>query len=602
MKSLDVIYINNKNEFICKIEDYFYILSEKYIYEAGLTIYSENRLNIFNCMGYKIFSITLHDYLKCDDIIELLSSSEHEIYSYDFYIIETHENIYYVENSQVISTLKRIRENIDYPLLEIFCGEYGIVSYLSFFDNNDFDIQIKTIDGVYNFDFPLVYRKSNKTFECLNLVLYPTQKTIEYSEVILQDESYIMGDTRVESNSDSEENIRVLLNSSGELCPVYKVEKLDKFNDLGYPIYKSYSSRGVFENIFSVHGGKGATDIQSKCSAIGEAYERYSARIFDYDNHGLICESLSVLKQKNNVLSPESLVLDNNFTNQFSDNKVFEWIEAYSLTKSETIYVPANSVFFPYDRENKMMLHSQSTTGLSAEVILSRAILQALLEILERDSYSIVHKALLSVQAIDLSTIADKKILSIIQFLKDKKIQVHLSLINQFDFVYVVHCTLESDTFPIFTHGSGANLNVNIAIKRALYEALQMRVSQIEMNNINDKSLKDSPFIKWGSGQEDSVEPFLTKFSSGEIDIRNTLNLSTGNIKNDIEFLVDNLKSNNFEVICVNLTRDDAPLSCVRVIVPGLQDIDNFNSRITPRLSKILREENKQLNCIELFS
>lgn len=248
------------------------------------------------------------------------------------------------------------------------------------------------------------------------------------------------------------------------------------------------------------------------------------------------------------------------------------------------------------------MLHSQSTTGISAEVSTSRAILQALLEILERDSYSIVHKALLSVKEIDENTIKDEKILNTINYLKVRNIRVHLSLISQFDFVYVVHCTLESETFPIFTHGSGANLNINIAIKRAIFEAIQMRVSQIELKSNGDSLLKETPFIKWGEGEEEFVKPFLTKFSSEVIDVSKVIDFSTGNIKTDIEFLVSKLKSNNFEVICVNLSRDDVPLSCVRVIVPGLQDIDNFNGRVTPRLAKILKEQNRQLNCIELFS
>ncbi|HEM3703580.1 TPA: YcaO-like family protein, partial [Streptococcus suis] len=537
----------------------------------------------------------LHDYNKIDDIIQLFNSVENEKQVYEFYIIETYENIYYVKGPQATSAIKRIRENVPYYLLEIFSDDYGIVSYPSYFDKND----IKTyIEGIYNFDFPLVYRKNSNRFDCINLVLYPTKKTVRFSEVILLDESYVAGDTRVKSDRDSD----VVLNSIGELSPIYDIEKLDEFSDLGYPVYKTYSSRGAFENIFSVHGGKGMTDFQSKCSALGEAYERYSARLFEYDEQKIICGSFTSMKQRNRVLHPESLVLDVDYNNIFSEKKIFEWVEAYSLTNEKMIYVPANSVFFPYDRDNKLMLHSQSTTGISAEVSTSRAILQALLEILERDSYSIVHKALLSVKEIDENTIKDEKILNTINYLKVRNIRVHLSLISQFDFVYVVHCTLESETFPIFTHGSGANLNINIAIKRAIFEAIQMRVSQIELKSNGDSLLKETPFIKWGEGEEEFVKPFLTKFSSEVIDVSKVIDFSTGNIKTDIEFLVSKLKSNNFEVICVNLSRDDVPLSCVRVIVPGLQDIDNFNGRVTPRLAKILKEQNRQLNCIELFS
>ncbi|HFU4324767.1 TPA: YcaO-like family protein, partial [Streptococcus suis] len=565
------------------------------IKEVGLTIYSENKVNIINLQDYNILVIVLHDYNKIDDIIQLFNSVENEKQVYEFYIIETYENIYYVKGPQATSAIKRIRENVPYYLLEIFSDDYGIVSYPSYFDKND----IKTyIEGIYNFDFPLVYRKNSNRFDCINLVLYPTKKTVRFSEVILLDESYVAGDTRVKSDRDSD----VVLNSIGELSPIYDIEKLDEFSDLGYPVYKTYSSRGAFENIFSVHGGKGMTDFQSKCSALGKAYERYSARLFEYDEQKIICGSFTSMKQRNRVLHPESLVLDVDYNNIFSEKKIFEWVEAYSLTNEKMIYVPANSVFFPYDRDNKLMLHSQSTTGISAEVSTSRAILQALLEILERDSYSIVHKALLSVKEIDENTIKDEKILNTINYLKVRNIRVHLSLISQFDFVYVVHCTLESETFPIFTHGSGANLNINIAIKRAIFEAIQMRVSQIELKSNGDSLLKETPFIKWGEGEEEFVKPFLTKFSSEVIDVSKVIDFSTGNIKTDIEFLVSKLKSNNFEVICVNLSRDDVPLSCVRVIVPGLQDIDNFNGRVTPRLAKILKEQNRQLNCIELFS
>lgn len=597
MQEIEEVYLNNKGKMFCKLfQDYYEILDDS-IFEYEFP--KINEINFLTINNIRIPVISIRDYSTA---LEFVSQSNN-FDNCSICILETYNILYMTKLEDLESVVIRIVENIDYSILELFSNNYGIIAYHSFFnkleENNQEIIKFTNYKLLNNKS--VVYRKHTGNIEYVDVVKYPNKKTVAFSDADLISENYELGDTRYFSVHDSNN----LISSMSELSPVYKVESLDEYSDLNFKIYKSYSSRKDIENKFSVHGGKGSTDTQSFFSAVGEAIERYSARLFLYDNKYIITDSYKNLNRLGRrILNPIELKLDENFINKYSHCKNFEWIEGYCLTNKEKIFLPANSVFFPYDRPKELMLHSQSTTGISSEVTFSRAVLQGLLEVLERDSYSIVHKARMKVKVIEINECDDKSIKRILKFLNEKDITVHLTLISQFSFVHVVHCTLESKKYPRYTHGSGANLSILVAIKRSIFEAIQLRVSQKELEYLIKDNIEheEIPSVLWGMGIKEYVSPFLTNIDSEKIKFTSINDLSTGNIILDLQFLVDNLKREGYNVYCANLTRDDVPLYTARVIVPGLQDIDNYNTKVTKRLKNILKEKGKSINTLRMFS
>lgn len=244
-------------------------------------------------------------------------------------------------------------------------------------------------------------------------------------------------------------------------------------------------------------------------------------------------------------------------------------------------------------------MHSQSTTGISAERTLSLAILKGMFEVLERDAYSITHRANVSSKRINSMDILDKDLRTMIYFYEQMGFKFHIHALSTFDFIYVIHVTLEFTKFPIYTHGSAASLDINTAIRRAVFEAFQLRESQLELEN---QYYEGSPYTEWGLGNKEYCKVFLNTPSLEKENLSNCFPLTNYNIKKDIDFLVNQLFNSGYNVYVANLSRDDISLKCVKVIIPGLQDIDNYLSRITNRLKDVLLQEKSKINTIPMFS
>lgn len=93
-----------------------------------------------------------------------------------------------------------------------------------------------------------------------------------------------------------------------------KIDKIDMI------VFQSESSHNPLRPYLPYHGGKGLTSSQAKCSAIAEALERYSARMFG--NEVIIKDSyVNLVKSKKYVLDPKKFELNDDFIFRYSDKK-----------------------------------------------------------------------------------------------------------------------------------------------------------------------------------------------------------------------------------------------------------------------------------------
>ncbi|OTO83017.1 hypothetical protein A5849_002749 [Enterococcus sp. 10F3_DIV0382] len=89
-------------------------------------------------------------------------------------------------------------------------------------------------------------------------------------------------------------------------------------------------------------------------------------------------------------------------------------------------------------------------------------------------------------------------------------------------------------------------------------------------------------YKEWGYGNEDYYSIFLNKQERNKV-IYNVENMPTNNIS--LKLLNDSLNKVGYEVFFYDLSRKDVPLKSVRVIIPGMQDIDNEFNKITRSLT-----------------
>ncbi|MGE7623367.1 YcaO-like family protein [Viridibacillus sp. NPDC096237] len=397
-----------------------------------------------------------------------------------------------------------------------------------------------------------------------------------------------IGEYRTKENKSA---VSILNKYVTPIGPVYNLNEYKNIDFLKTIIFEASSNSSDVEVGYNLHGGKGNDKDSAIISTIGEALERYNARRFETDS--LIRGHFNELRQKNNVLHPNSLILDKNTPHEFQPDKKYDWVMCKNLSKSQDILVPAIAVFFPFHSidESELFL-SQSSSGLASGFSCAEAILSGLLEVIERDAYTIYHKNTMYYGTIAPS-VYSAEVTSLIDYLNNNGITAILQYLKTDLPVHTVHCTLfdKMNRLPIYTHGSGCSLDINSAIKRAIVEACQLRVSQIELlNSENDIDIdvdadEFEAYLEWAKGNEDFVSPFIKhkkeRIISGFDDYRQ------GSVVKNLNFLLSSINELGYEVIVANLEREDNQLNTVRVIIPGFQDIDDYGGRVSKRVEEL---------------
>ncbi|WP_423792997.1 YcaO-related McrA-glycine thioamidation protein [Methanocaldococcus indicus] len=337
------------------------------------------------------------------------------------------------------------------------------------------------------------------------------------------------------------------------LISIEKVD-LDKVN---IPVYFTKRKKG---NEILLSYGKGYRDIDAKVSACMEAIERASA---EYDKK-------LVVKDVDNPINLDDLILP-----PYADKNVKEWVRTYDIINNEYVDVPADAVFHP----NSKKLFRGNTNGLAAGNSLEEALLHGILEVVERDSWSIADLSKKVPIEINLDSIENEIILDLLERFKKANVKITIKYIATLDIPTFI--AISDDKNPLLMcMGAGCHLNKEIAIIRALSELAQSRASQIQ-NLRNDAKFRYK-FFK-NVSYERAKKIYRKWFESEKIvDLDDIPDYSSKNIKKDLEFIKEHLYSKGFDkIIYANLTKFGVP--AVRVIIPKMEIYSVDKDRLSKR-------------------
>ncbi|MHC1728755.1 MAG: YcaO-like family protein [Syntrophobacteraceae bacterium] len=326
----------------------------------------------------------------------------------------------------------------------------------------------------------------------------------------------------------------------------------------------------------TTHTGKGLSPTQAQVSLIMEAIERYSSEYRDEYFPKLVQGSFSELKQGGNVLDPEELVLSR-FSEYRPDDTYF-WFPAYDLSSGNEILVPACEIFHPFALDDATLTHTH-TNGLASGNTVEEAIFHALCELIERDAWSIAKFRdepddpvlvedspgnLFMTDLIDRFEAADIQVTA-----KDITSDIGVPVIAAFSYDTAHPETMVMDGF-------GAHLDPKVAMARALLELAVTR--SVFLRKYGLKGLRESRLHE----VEDEDNRFYCR---REIILGEMPSQYTQDIGLDAGLILEKLRTRGFEkVIVADLTRQDAGLPVVRVIVPGLENYCFDRGRMGPRL------------------
>jgi ribosomal protein S12 methylthiotransferase accessory factor len=364
------------------------------------------------------------------------------------------------------------------------------------------------------------------------------------------------------------------------------LEDITQRDNIGIPVF-SIARPITAHGKKKFYNGKGPTPEQAKASAIMEAMERYSAERRDTDEivHGTFREA----SENGFTLDPAEMILPLRTLN-FYMNDVIAWCTGFELLRGEEIWVPACAVYHPYVADGDMQLIRFHTNGIAAGNTMEEAILHSMLELIERDAWSIYehHERPGTDVIVEEGSLCAK----LIKQFNDNGVEIFLKDLTS-DIGIPTIGAASDDTVTkdpeLLNIGVGTHLNPEIAAIRALTEVAQSRTTHKHGSKINTQLQKVSQDMGYENIKK--VNRVWYSKSGSSVRLSEMKRLDTPYVLDDIEVLFDNLIRCGFDkVIAVDLTRPEVGVPAVRMIIPGLEVSTMDPEREGPRLNSVIKK------------
>lgn len=325
-----------------------------------------------------------------------------------------------------------------------------------------------------------------------------------------------------------------------------------------------------------VCAGKGRTLSQAKASALCEALERKSG-VFQGDEARLRATaaelgerafSPAVLNayserqyRERNSADGETLDPALWIPEPLPPDVAIDWAPAWSLTHECRRYVPFTYCFANCPPTCGTSYCQPCGNGVAAGTCREEALLQALLELIERDALAIWWYNRIPRQPVEPQSLAPELLALLSDYRSTGSEAWLLDLTHDLNIpVYAAIARRDWQGRCVFSFGFGCHLDPNLAAERALTELHQLG------DGINPGTGK--PYVD------------ITPLSELEFLVPRPTNLVThgamptfdgDHLGRDVEHCVALLRNKGLEVLVVDKTRPDIDLPVVQVIVPGLR-------------------------------
>lgn len=362
-----------------------------------------------------------------------------------------------------------------------------------------------------------------------------------------------------------------------EKAGITRVAEITGLDRVGIPIFTSIRPMAS-QGAVTVYTGKGYSQEEAEVSAIMEGIERFSGEPGDFS---LVSGSYRDLSRDRDVLDPNLLILPR----RYQSFEEIEWVEGNSLTRDKKILVPAEAVFHPYSRRNQ--LFRTNTNGLAVGNALEEAIVHGLMEVIERDAWSLFEAGRLQGRDLELQDCASPMVRTVVEKLDKAGIGVYAKDITSDVGIPTVAVAIDDELTKdpaLLSLGVGTHLVAEIAAVRALTEAVQSRLTTI--HGTREDTVKAEFARRIGYERMKRINKRWFSPSPERASLSELRSFSGKDFLEDIRYTLERLGSAGLrEVIVVDLTRGETGVPAVRVIVPGLEAYAIDKERAGRRLS-----------------
>lgn len=359
---------------------------------------------------------------------------------------------------------------------------------------------------------------------------------------------------------------------------------------VGLPVYMAVrpNSRSL-----SVAQGKGLDDESARVSAFMEAVEMAHA---EQHTHAVRVETYARMQARERVPQPGLLPQDRRTS--FRRDREIAWVAGTSIRNGETVWVPHDLVHLDYrvSPRHAMSGFMISSNGLASGNHPLEALCAGLYEVIERDATALWRAYGSGERAkrrLRLSGVTDPECRSLLQRLGGSEMSVALwdvtTDIGVASFLCRIREAIGNKRSQMGAFwGSGCHLSRGIALSRALTEAVQSRLTYIAGSRDDLRA-------------RDYVEPPQNPILDLAIDIHeqraknrrfdDVPDFCSNSFEADLQQIVSCLEAAHFtEIVTVDLTRPSIGIPVVRVIVPGLEGMNDFcTCRPGPRARALVK-------------
>jgi YcaO-like protein with predicted kinase domain len=351
------------------------------------------------------------------------------------------------------------------------------------------------------------------------------------------------------------------------LFPQYGITRLARITGLdsiGIPVWTAVRPNGL---TLSVSQGKGIDDDSARVSAAMEALELSLAE----DPSSAIWRASPRELEEVEIRTALLPTLLRRDCAPPADDDVLDWLEGFDLATGAAVLVPADAIRVDNTRDlcRSDSLYWQSTDGLAAGNTLGEAVLQGLLERIERDATALWHLRSADEAAsccVDPGTIGDDAVRRMVGAIAAVGLDLKLFDITSnlaipcFFAVIAPQAGLRPRRHFDVASGAGCHISAPRAAARAIAEAAQSRLTVI-------------------AGLRDDFQP--TEYEAGLApDVRNYMTAAPITTRASAERppicswrdMLDRLSSAKVgAVLAVPLTSDE-PFCVAKVVVEGLEN------------------------------
>mgnify|MGYP003963216343 CR=1 FL=1 len=304
--------------------------------------------------------------------------------------------------------------------------------------------------------------------------------------------------------------------------------------------------------------GKGGTPEQSEASAVMELAERFSFFSFVKKEENFFYSTPKALVEK--ALSYEQIIksVHDNKKEALKVKPIFDalplkWTQGYDLAKKEEVLIPFNW-FYMINEFN----------GPSAGNCTEEALSQGICELIERHTSSIISHENLNVPGINLDSFTDPLVIEMLEKYKKEGIKVYASDFSlDTGIPTIAVLAWDPATFPDLSEivgTAGTAPDPQKAMSRALTETAQLA------GDFNS-----------GSNYVASGLPKFTRIEDAEfitqpermININALPDLSSNNIKTEVENLIHTLDKREYQIIVINTKHEKLEIPAFYAIIPG---------------------------------